>query len=375
MKKRLLIVCLLILSACGTKGAEAIEEVEDEVISGQAVISDAEAKEIAMDVVKELWQAYEAIGAQAPTEEKRGRLIPFMTKEMFDQAFKEAGKPELPQLPVYTFGVHVTETTPNSFTIEHILAAATEEGAAIKQTTSFIQRDDRFVISDYHTEDTTLSLTKEEAEAFLTEHGYDEAVFSKEGSFDAFSTTIEEAYIFHDQGDKQIQFVISKKTGFFMMGIVRGGINEKPVPGEVAATAEDVRTKYGHLFTYRLVEIDADTLSAKQRDIYDRYIIQPIEQAIDIDFAPSLTDEESNLKTQELLEQSVAGMLSEVEQTVGEEELATLQKNHATWENERQKYAVEMAAASENDQMNHFYAAYKEVTEDYLAYLFYVYLY
>ena len=116
-------------------------------------------------------------------------------------------------------------------------------------------------------------------------------------------------------------------------------------------------------------------LSAEQRDIYDRYIIQPIEQAIDIDFDSSLTDEESNLKTQELLEQSVAGMLSEVEQTLGEEELATLQESHAIWEAERQKYAVEMAEASENDQMNHFYAAYKEVTEDYLAYLFYEYLY
>ena len=363
MKKWLLFFCLLALSACGT------EVTKEKKAAGESTVSEDKAQEISMEVIKGFWQVYEDIGAQAPLEEKREQLMPFMTEEMFNRAFEKTEKPNFPQLPVYTFGIHVTENTPDSFTIEHIIAAGSEEGTAVKQTTSFIKRDDRFVVSDYYTEDIILSLTKEEVEAFLVEHGY-EVVFLKEGPFDAFSSTIEEAYIFQDQDDEQTQFVINKKTGFFMIGVVRDEINEEP-----DTAAEEIRTKYNHLFTYRLVEIDVDTLSAQQRDIYDRYIIQPIEQAIDIDFEPSLTDEERNHKTKELLDKSVAGMLSEVEQTLGEEELATLQKNHATWETERQKYAVEMAEASENDQMNHFYAAYKETTEDYLAYLFYVYLY
>ncbi|MGM9948811.1 MAG: hypothetical protein ACI33P_01735 [Lysinibacillus sp.] len=364
MKKWLLFFCLLALSACGT------EETKEKKSAGEGTVSVDKAKEIAMEVIKEFWQVYEEIGAQASLEEKHEQLIPFMTEEMFDRTFAGTGQPAFPQLPVYTFGVNVTETTPDSFTIEHIIAAGSEEGAAVNQTTSFIQRDGRFVVGDYHKEDAILSLTKEEAEAFLIEHGYDEAVFFKEGPFDAFSTTIEEAYIFHDQDDEQIQFVINKKTGFFMMGIVRGSKD-----AETVGTAEEIRAKYNHLFAYRLVEIEADTLSAAQRDIYDKYIIQPIEQAIDIDFDPALTDEESNYMTQELLDQSVAGMLAEIKRTLGEKEFATVQKDHEKWEAERGKYATAMAQASESNQTNHFHAAYKEVTEDYLAYLFFEYLY
>ncbi len=367
MKKWLLIVCLLILSACGA------EEAKGKKSTVETMLTEEDAKGIAMEVIKEFWQAYESVGTEASLEEKRERLMPFMTEGMFKQAFKEEGRPNFPELPVYTFGVRVTEHAPGSFTIEHILAAGAEEESAVKQTTSFIQRDGRFVVSGYYNTVLPLSLTKEEAEAFLVEHGY-EVVFVKEGPFDAFSSTMEEAYIFRDEEDERIQFVINKKTGFFMIGRVWGDSGTEPgTDGD--ATAEEIRAKYAHLFAYRLAEIDADTLSSEQRAIYNTYIIQPIEQAIDIDFDFSLTDEESNHQTKELLDRSVAGMLDEIERTLSEEEFAALQENHAAWEAERKNYAVAMAEASESDQMNHFYSAYRDVTEDYLAYLFFEYLY
>ena len=367
MKKWLLIVCLLTLSACGA------EEAKGKKSTVETMLTEEDAKGIAMEVIKEFWQAYESVGTEASLEEKRERLMPFMTEGMFNQVFKEEGRPDFPELPVYTFGVHVTELAPGSLTIEHILVAGAEEESAVKQTTSFIQRDGRFIVSGYYRTVLPLALTKEEAEAFLVEHGY-EVVFVKEGPFDAFSSTIEEAYIFRDEEDERIQFVINKKTGFFMIGLVRDDSGAEPdTDGDT--TIEEIRAKYAHLFAYRLAEIDADTLSSEQRAIYDAYIIQPIEQAIDIDFDFSLTDEESNHQTKELLDRSVAGMLDEIERTLVEEEVALLQESHAAWVAARKNYAVAMAEASERDQMNHFYSAYKDVTEDYLAYLFYEYLY
>jgi hypothetical protein len=367
MKKWLLIVLLLALSACGT------EDEEIQRASGQTAVSEGEAADIALDVIKEVWQVYGDTGAEAPLAEKRERLISYMSEEVFDQVFDNPQKPHLPQLPVYTFSVHVTQSTPDSFTIEHILGARTGEETAAKQTVGFIKRKGQFVISSYQKEDITLSLTMEEAQAFLTEQGY-EVVFLREGPFDALSSVIEDAYIFHDQKDKQLQFGISKKTGLFLMGIVRGA-TDGVADTEEETAIQEVRAKYARLFAYRLSEMDADKLSVEQRDIYNRYIIQPIEQAIDIDFNPSLTDEESNQKTKELLDQSVAGMLSEIERSLNEKEIAALQEDHAKWAAERQKYAEEMARAAKSHQTNHFHAAYKEATEDYLAYLFYEYLY
>lgn len=366
MKKWLLFFCLLALSACGA------EETKKKTSAGEGTISIDKAEEIAMDVIKEVWMAYEDIGAEAPIEEKRERLVTFMTDEMFNKAFQKTQEPEFPQLPVHTFGVHVTENKPDSFEIEHIIPASTEEGPAVKQTVRFIKQRDRFIMSDYQKEDKALSLSKEEAETFLAEHGY-EAVFLKEGPFDAVSTRIEDAYIFHDQEDPRIQFVISKKTGYFLMGVVRGAMDEESETD--AAATEEVRVKYGHLFAYRLTEIDEGKLSDHQRKIYNTYIIKPIEQVIDIDFDASLTDDERNQKTKELLDHSIMGMLAEIEDTLDAKEIAVLRENHAKWEIEREKYADEIAGVSKSDQTNHFYAAYKEVTEDYLAYLFYEYIY
>lgn len=367
MKKWFLVFWLLALSACGTEKSENI------AVSGHPGISVTEAKETALTVIKECWQAYEAIGEQASREEKHERLIPFMTEEMFDQALKEAGKPAFPELPVYTFDVHVTENSPDSFTIEQIIAASTEDGTAVKQTTSFIKQNDRFILSGYQKEEKALSLSKEDVETFLIEHGY-EAVFLKEGPFDTVSARIEDAYIFCDKDDQRIQFVVDKKTGFFLMGIVREA-TDREADTEEATTIQDVRAKYAGLFAYRLAEMDADKLSDGQRDIYNSYIIQPMEQVIDIDFDPSLTDIERQHKTKELLDQSVAGMLTTIERTLHEKDFAALQENHAKWVADRQKHAGEMAQAAKGPQTDHFHAAYKEVTEDYLARLFFDYLY
>ena len=367
MKKWFLAFCLLTLLACGT------EKSENAAVSGHSGISEEKAKETALAVIKECWQAYGDIGEQASWEEKHERLIPFMTEEMFEQALKEAGKPAFPELPVYTFDVHVTENSPDSFTIEQIIAASKEDGTAVKQTTSFIKQNDRFILSGYQKEEKALSLSKEDVETFLIEHGY-EAVFLKEGPFDTVSARIEDAYIFCDKDDQRIQFVVDKKTGFFLMGIVREA-TDREADTEKAAAIQEVREKYAGLFAYRLAEMDAEKLSAGQRDIYNSYIIQPIEQAIDIDFDPSLTDIERQHKTKELLDQSVAGMLTTIERTLNEKDFAALQKNHTKWAAERQKYAEEMAQAAKDPETDHFLAAYKEVTEDYLARLFFDYLY
>lgn len=368
MKKWLLVFLLLVLAACGA------EDTKEDNNPGQNAFTENEAKDIAMDVLKEFWHVYNDIGTSSSPEEKREQLLPFMTDEMYTKTFDGKGKekPGFPASPFNAIEGKVLEISPDSFTIAHILPASAEGESAIKQTTFFEKQEERFVVSDFKKERTKLSLTQEQAEAFLAEQGY-ELTFIKKGSFDELDTPIDEAYFFQDPKEERIQMVINKENGYFTWFVKYKdtGVDDE----KEALKLEDIRDQYSHLFTHQLSEIDVSKLSAEQQRIYNTYIIQPIEQAIDIDFDPALTDEERFSKTTELLDQTVAGLLAEIKRTANEKAFTTLEANHEIWLANRQKYANAMATVSGSYQEADFYAAYKEVTEDYLARLFYEYLY
>lgn len=366
MKKCLLLICLLALSACG------VEAIKDKKPADSNTTSDAKAEEIALEVIKEFWRAFEEIDTAAPLEEKRAQLLPFLTEKLFTELFQGTEKPALPALPINAIKTKVTETSVDSFTIEHILPASLEDSSAIKQTISFKKQEERFVINTFTKENATLSLTRTEAEAFLAEQGY-ELTFIKEGSLNDLSILMDEAYFFQDVNEERIQMVINKETGYFTW-LVKSRDSLEDFEKE-AIKLEQIRNTYSQLFTHQLAEIDVAKLSAEQQRIYNTYIILPIEQAIDIDFDQALTNEEQIRQTKELLDQTVKKLLTEIQHTTSEKDFTSIQVHHEKWLDERQHYAEAVANVSGNFKEESFHAAYKEATEDYLAHLFYKYFY
>ena len=141
------------------------------------------------------------------------------------------------------------------------------------------------------------------------------------------------------------------------------------------APYEEIDQRYAYLFTYHLMDIDESQLTPELQQIYTTYITDVLSKTIDIDFDESLSSEERQVKIAEVLDEAVDKLIAEIEQHVDATTFEELQTNHEVWLADRYQYTKEWAHAFDTYDEEQFYRAYKNVTEDYLAKLFYEYLY
>ena len=141
------------------------------------------------------------------------------------------------------------------------------------------------------------------------------------------------------------------------------------------APYEEIDQKYAYLFAYHLMDIDESQLTPELQHIYTTYITDVLSQTIDIDFDESLSSAERQEKIAQVLDAAVDGLIAEIEKHVDATQFEELQVNHEIWLADREQYTKEWAHAFGTYDEAQFYRAYKNVTEDYLARLFYEYLY
>jgi len=383
VKKWLLLLFVLLLAACNT------DTVQQDTPVDNVQLSIEEANNIATDVINNIWDtlAMDELSEvnEVTLKENEASFLPFMTEDVFLRALENIDEgscvvnciPAFPEQIYNVIDIQLIESAANSFTIEHILPAVFDDEQAKKQTTTFIKQDERYIVSDFTIESTTVSVTKEQAEELLTALGFD-VTFIEEGPFEAPNISLAYAYIFEDKEDSRIQMVISKDNGYYTWVIKddETANGDAPIYNEnYFAPYEEVDQKYAHLLTYHLIDIDESQLTPELQQIYNTYINDALSQTIDIDFDESLSSEERQVKIAHALDAAVDGLIAEIEKHVDATTFAELQSKHATWLADRQKYTTEWAHAFGTYDEEQFYRAYKNVTEDYLARLFYEYLY
>jgi len=285
--------------------------------------------------------------------------------------------PAFPEQIYYALDVQLIESSDDSFTIEHVLPAIFDDERAKKQTTTFIKQDDRYIVSDFKIESTTVSVTKEQAEELLTALGF-EVTFIEEGPFEAPNISLAYAYVFEDTEDPRIQMVVGKDNGYYTWVAKNDEMTDGDTPiynENYFAPYEEIDQQYAYLFTYHLMDIDESQLTPELQQIYTTYITDVLSQTIDIDFDESLSSEERQVKIAQVLDTAVDGLIAEIEKHVDATTFAELQTNYEIWLADRYQYTKEWAHAFGTYDEEQFYRAYKNVTEDYLARLFYEYLY
>ena len=384
MKKWFLILFVLLLAACNSDSAQ-----QDTPTNNTSPISVEQANTIATDVINNIWDTLatgESIEVNKSTlTENEASFLPYMTKELFVRVVESIDQEDcivncilaFPEQIYNVLDVQLIENTANSFTIEHTLPAIFEDEQAKKQTTTFIKQDERYIISDFKTEATTVSVTKEQAEELLTTLGFD-VLFVEEGPFEASNTTLAYAYVFEDQEDSRIQMVVGRDNGYYTRVIKDDEIanGDAPIYNEnYFAPYEEIDQKYAYLFTYHSMDIDESQLTPELQHIYNTYITDVISQTIDIDFDGSLSSEERQEKIAQVLDEAVDGLIAEIEKHIDAARFEELQVNHEIWLADRYQYTNEWAHAFGTYDEEQFYRAYKNATEDYLARLFYQYLY
>ena len=138
---------------------------------------------------------------------------------------------------------------------------------------------------------------------------------------------------------------------------------------------EEIDQQYAYLFTYHLMDIDESQLTPELQHIYNTYITDVLSETIDIDFDESLSSAERQEKIARVLDKAVDGLIAEIENHIDDARFEELQVNHEIWIADRYQYTKEWAHAFGTYDEAQFYRAYKNATEDYLARLFYAYLY
>ena len=383
MKKWLLLLFVLLLAACNTDTAK------EDTPSNNVQLSVSEANNIATEVINDIWAtlAIDELSEvnEVTLKENEASFLPFMTEDVFLRVLEDIDEgscvvnciPAFPEQIDYVLDVQLIESSANSFTIEHVLSAIFEDESAKKQTTTFIKQDDRYIVSDFKIEPTTVSVTKEQAEELLTALGF-EVTFIEEGPFEAPNISLAYAYVFEDKEDSRIQMVVNKDNGYYSWVLKDDETTEGEAPiynENYFAPYEEIDQKYAYLFTYHLMDIDESQLTPELQQIYTTYITDVIGQTIDIDFDESLSSEERQIKIAQVLNNAVDGLIAEIEKHVDAATFDELQLNHETWLVDRYQYTKEWAHAFGTYDEEQFYRAYKNVTEDYLARLFYEYLY
>ena len=383
MKKWLLLLFVLLLVACNT------DTVQEDTPAANDKFSVGKASNIAKDVINNIWDTLAMAELSEVNEktlkENEAAFLPFMTEDVFLRVLEGIDEdscivnciPAFPEQIYYALDVQLIESSDDSFTIEHVLPAIFDDEQAKKQTTTFIKQDDRYIVSDFKIEATTVSVTKEQAEELLTALGFD-VTFIEEGPFEAPNISLAYAYVFEDTEDPRIQMVVGKDNGYYTWVAKDDEMadGDTPIYNEnYFAPYEEIDQKYAYLFTYHLMDIDESQLTPELQQIYTTYITDVLSQTIDIDFDESLSSEERQVKIAQVLDTAVDGLIAEIEKHVDATTFAELQSKHETWLADRQKYTTEWANAFGTYDEEQFYRAYKNVTEDYLARLFYEYLY
>ncbi|MGM9943463.1 MAG: hypothetical protein ACI33M_00895 [Lysinibacillus sp.] len=383
MRKWLLLLFVLLLAACNTDTAK------EDTPSDNVSLSVSEANNIATEVINDIWAtlAMDELSEvnEVTLKENEASFLPFMTEDVFLRVLEDIDEgscvvnciPAFPEQIDYVLDVQLIESSANSFTIEHVLSAIFEDESAKKQTTTFIKQDDRYIVSDFKIEPTTVSVTKEQAEELLTALGF-EVTFIEEGPFEASNISLAYAYVFEDKEDSRIQMVVGKDNGYYTWVTKddEAADGDAPIYNEnYFAPYEEIDQKYAYLFTYNLMDIDESQLTPELQQIYNTYITDVIGQTIDIDFDESLSSEERQIKIAQVLDAAVDGLIAEIEKHVDATTFAELEVNHEIWLADRYQYTKEWAHAFGTYDEEQFYRAYKNVTEDYLAKLFYEYFY
>ena len=167
MKKWFLFLFVLLLAACNT------DPVQKETPSDSETVSVENANTIAQDVINSIWDTLSTKGLSEANEEllkeNEAAFLPFMTEDMFLHVLDSVEActincmPAVPKQIYYALNTQLIENSAESFTIEHTLPATFDDEQATKQTTTFIKQDDRYIISDLKNENTTVTLTKEQA--------------------------------------------------------------------------------------------------------------------------------------------------------------------------------------------------------------------
>ena len=385
MKKWFLILFVLLLVACNSDTAQQ----DTPTPSDNEQLSVGQASNIAKDVINNIWDTFatdEFSEVNKETlKENEAAFLPFMTEDLFVRILEGIDEdaciayciPAFPEQIYYEIDAHLIESSNDSFTIEHVLPAIYNDEQAKKQTTTFVKQEDHYIISDFKIETTTVHLTKEQAEELLTAVGFDVA-FLEEGPFEAPNFSLAYAYVFEDQEDSRIQMIVGKDNGYYTWVIKDDEMSDENSPiynEDYFAPYEEIDQKYAYLFTYHLMDIDESQLTPELQQIYTTYITDVLGQTIDIDFDESLSSEKRQEKIAQVLNEAVDGLIAEIEKRVDATTFEELQTNHEIWLSDQYQYTKEWAHAFGTYDEDQFYRAYKNVSEDYLANLFYTYLY
>lgn len=385
MKKWFLLLFVLLLVACNSNTAKQ----DTPTPSDNEQLSVEQASNIARDVINNIWDTFatdEFSEVNKETlKEKQAAFLPFMTEDLFVRILESIDEdscivyciPAFPDQIYYAIDSQLIESSDNSFTIEHVLPAIYNDEQAKKQTITFVKQDDRYIVSDFKIEATTVALTKEQAEELLTASGF-EVTFIEEGPFEAPNFSLADAYVFEDKEDSRIQMIVSKDNGYYTWVAKDDEMadGETPIYNEnYFAPYEEIDQRYAYLFTYHLMDIDESQLTPELQQIYTTYITDVISQTIDIDFDESLSSAERQEKIAQVLNEAVDGLIAEIKKHVDATTFEELQTNHEIWIADQYQYTKEWAYAFGTYDEEQFYRAYKNVTEDYLAKLFYEYLY